>query len=80
MGKAWKWLSIKSLIEHEIPFAFSSDAPVETINPFQGIYSAIERRKDNLPENPQWRAQECITAIQAINAYTKMLQNIWHTK
>lgn len=79
--KAWKWAyPIKSLIEHEIPFAFSSDAPVETINPFQGIYSAIERRKDNLPENPQWRAQECITAIQAINAYTKNAAKISGTQ
>ena len=52
--------SIKSLISTGIEYAFGSDAPIETINPFLGIYSAIERRQNNNPKNPQFRPEQSI--------------------
>jgi len=67
---AWSY-PVKSLLDFDIPFAFSSDAPVETINPFEGIYSAVERRSHNHPQNPSWRPEECINSLQALEAYTK---------
>ncbi len=69
-ASAWSY-PVKSLLDSEILFAFSSDAPVETMNPFEGIYSAVERRSHNKPENPQWRPEECINSLQALTAYTK---------
>lgn len=62
---------IKTLINEGIPIAFGSDAPVETINPFAGIYSAIHRQAHNLPDQPVWHPEECIEMEQAIDCYTK---------
>ena len=62
--------SLKSIITAGIPYAFGSDTPVETINPFQGIYSAMERRTDNNPALPQFRPEQSLTAIEAILGYT----------
>lgn len=62
--------SISSLIAAGIPYAFGSDVPIETINPFQGIYSAIERRPNNNPSLPQFRKDQSITALNAIMGYT----------
>jgi len=62
--------SIKSLISTGIEYAFGSDAPIETINPFLGIYSAIERRQNNNPKNPQFRPEQSINPFEAIWGYT----------
>jgi len=62
--------SLKSIITAGIPYAFGSDTPVETINPFQGIYCALERRTDNNPALPQFRPEQSLTAIEAILGYT----------
>lgn len=62
--------TFKSLLDHHIPFALSSDAPVETINPFEGVYSALERKLKNLPENPSWHPDQSISAFDALKAYT----------
>lgn len=61
---------LKTLMDNNIPLAFSSDAPVETINPFEGIYSAIERKYKNNPDNPSWYPNERISDLQALKAYT----------
>ncbi|HYE81315.1 MAG TPA: amidohydrolase [Clostridia bacterium] len=47
-----------------------SDAPVEDINPFVGIYAAVTRT--DLQGNPEggWNPQEKITVREAINLYT----------
>ncbi|HQB41332.1 MAG TPA: amidohydrolase family protein, partial [Candidatus Cloacimonadota bacterium] len=75
--EAWAWAyPVKTLLDYQIPFAFSSDAPVETINPFQGIYSAIERKMYNDPKSPTWRQEERISVMQAIDAYTKCAAKI----
>jgi len=75
--EAWAWAyPVKTLLDYQIPFAFSSDAPVETINPFQGIYSAIERKMYNDPKSLTWRPEERISVLQAIDAYTKCAAKI----
>ncbi len=47
-----------------------SDGPVETVNPFQGIYAAVTRQ--NLAGHPQggWRPQDRLTRLEALQSYT----------
>ncbi len=60
----------RTLLNNKIPLAFGSDAPVETINPFQGIYSAIKRQARNDPNQKIWNKNQCITVEESIAAYT----------
>ncbi|KAF5037595.1 Amidohydrolase family protein [anaerobic digester metagenome] len=53
-----------------IPMAFGSDVPIETMNPFLGIYSAISRRQNNDPHHSVWQSSECLSPETAIDAYT----------
>lgn len=62
--------SFKDLLGMGIDCGFGSDAPVEIINPFQGIYSAIMRKAMNNPNNESWRPDQKITTLDAIKAYT----------
>jgi len=62
--------NFKSLFDNDILCAFGSDAPVETINPFLGIYSAIERKYQNHPGNLSWHPEEKISVWEAIKGYT----------
>ena len=62
--------SFKDLIDIGISCGFGSDAPVEIINPFQGIYAAIMRKSMNDPTKPSWRPEQTISTLQALKAYT----------
>lgn len=62
--------SFKDLIDMKIDCGFGSDAPVEIINPFQGIYSAIMRKAMNDPTKESWRPDQKVTSLEAIKAYT----------
>ncbi len=62
--------SFKDLIDRGISCGFGSDAPVEIINPFQGIYAAIMRKAMNDPEKPTWRPDQVLTTLEALKAYT----------
>ncbi len=53
-----------------IPFGFGSDTPIETLNPFHGIYSAVTRKQGLEPTNPAWRPEERLSALEALHAYT----------
>lgn len=51
--------------------AFGSDAPVESPNPFLGIYAAVTRAP--LPEHSElepWHPEQCIPLWNALRAYT----------
>lgn len=65
----------RSLIDSGAVFGFGSDVPVESHNPFLGIYAAIERKSRNEPSNTSWIPEQKITAEEAIRAYT-----IWAAK
>ncbi len=67
LGKVY---AFKTLSEKNIKFGFGSDAPVETINPFEGIYSALERKYQNNPENESWTPEEKLDIYQILKAYT----------
>ncbi|MGC9337909.1 MAG: amidohydrolase [Candidatus Cloacimonadia bacterium] len=60
----------RSLLQQQVHIGFGSDAPVATISPFLGIYSAIERKPRNNPKRKSWIPEEKITTDEAIRAYT----------
>jgi predicted amidohydrolase YtcJ len=63
---AYAW---KSFLDHGVTLAFGTDYPVESINPFRGLYSSITRR--NEAGTQTFQPQEKITLNQAIYAYTQ---------
>lgn len=60
-----------SLIQAGIPYAFGSDTPIETMNPFLGIYTALERKKALCPDADAWMPEERISVAAAIHGYTQ---------
>lgn len=51
--------------------AFGSDAPVESPNPFLGLYAAVTRqRPDGSPSPAGWVPEEKLTVREAVEAYT----------
>lgn len=60
----------KTLIDEGIEFIFGSDAPIETINPFLGIYTAFTRKEGLNPNSEPFNEREKISIEEAINAYT----------
>ena len=61
---------INDLCKAGVNLAFGSDTPVATFNPFEGIYSALERRYDLDPTQDKWEPQQSIGLIDALKAYT----------
>lgn len=60
----------KDLINIGNPLAFGSDAPIETINPFAGIFAATQRKLHNDPQTNSWMPQQMIEPLDALKAYT----------
>jgi predicted amidohydrolase YtcJ len=65
---AYAW---KSQLESGTRLAFGSDAPVDSPDPFLGLYAAVTRRPF-LGDHPQeaWYPEECISLWDALRAYT----------
>ncbi len=59
----------KTFLNHNVTLAFGTDYPVESINPFRGLYSAITRQ--NEAGTMTYQPQEKLTLNQAIYAYTQ---------
>ncbi len=62
--------TFNTLINNGLEPGFGSDTPVDTMNPFKGIYSALERKHLNDPKQVSWHPQEKITISTALKAYT----------
>lgn len=60
--------AIGTMLRNGTPIAFSSDAPVESVQPFYNLYCAVTRKgiKADIAYNPE----EAITLTEAIDAYT----------
>jgi predicted amidohydrolase YtcJ len=59
----------RSMLDHNITLAFGTDYPVESINPFRGLYAAITRQ--NEAGTATYQPQERISLPEAIYAYTQ---------
>lgn len=64
---AYAW---RSLLDSGARLAFGSDAPVETIDPWEGIYAAITRKRATEPASEPWYPEERISLLEALRAYT----------
>ena len=61
----------RSVLETGLLLIFGSDAPVESPNPFLGIYAALTRKLElEDPDEPVWTPEECIDLEHALRAYT----------
>jgi predicted amidohydrolase YtcJ len=59
----------RSMLSHNIPLAFGTDYPVESINPFRGLYAAVTRQ--NEAGTKTYEPQEKLTLNEALYAYTQ---------
>ncbi|QCK14595.1 amidohydrolase [Mangrovivirga cuniculi] len=59
----------KSLIENDVIFTASSDAPIGPLNPMEHIFSSVNRTDDNGNPEGGWQPQEKITIDQAFHSY-----------
>jgi hypothetical protein len=63
---AYAW---RSLLRVGTILAFGSDAPVETPDPWQGIYAAVTRR-GAAEHRTAWYPEEALTIEEAVRSYT----------
>jgi predicted amidohydrolase YtcJ len=59
----------RSLLDHGVTLAFGTDYPVESINPFRGLYAAVTRM--NEAGTQTYQPQEKVTIEEALYAYTQ---------
>jgi predicted amidohydrolase YtcJ len=59
----------RSMLDHGVTLAFGTDYPVESINPFRGLYAAVTRM--NEAGTQSFQPQEKLTIAEAIYAYTQ---------
>jgi hypothetical protein len=62
---AWRWF-----LDAGVPLAFGSDAPVEVINPFWGLYAAITRQDAAGHPDGGWHPDQRLTLDEALRAFT----------
>ncbi|MDT8337082.1 MAG: amidohydrolase [Candidatus Izemoplasmatales bacterium] len=55
----------------KLRLGFSTDSPVETVNPMHNIYTAIARKSIDFPEYEPFLPSESFSIEEAIKAYTK---------
>ncbi|MEN2975301.1 MAG: amidohydrolase [Candidatus Caldarchaeales archaeon] len=60
----------KSLIEHSVKIGFSSDSPVEPLNPWESVYAAVSRGGENI-ELYNHTSHEALSVVEALHLYTK---------
>lgn len=63
---AYAW---RSLLRMGTVLAFGSDAPVETLDPWQGLYAAVTRRRPD-DSRDAWYPEEALGVEEAVRAYT----------
>lgn len=61
--------AFNSLLKSGARLGFGSDAPIESANPFLGIYAAVSRKSPG-DTRDSWYPEQCITLNQAVAAYT----------
>jgi predicted amidohydrolase YtcJ len=68
-GRAAHSFAWRSLAAAGALLAFGSDAPVETANPWLGLFAAVRRRDPTEPA-PGWHAEQALDPVAALSAYT----------
>jgi len=69
---AYAWKTVLDQGKGFVTLAFGSDAPVETPNPFEGMYAAITRKRaSESDETESWTPEQKISLYEALHAYTQ---------
>lgn len=61
----------KSLLQAKVRLAFGSDAPVELINPWHGLFASITRQDANLLPPQGFFPDQRLTREEALSAFTR---------
>jgi predicted amidohydrolase YtcJ len=61
---AYAW---RALADAGAALAFGSDAPIEPLQPLQGVHAAVNRTLDG---RPPWRAEQALTVAEAVAGFT----------
>lgn len=64
---AYAW---NSLLKQHTNLVFGSDAPIESINPWLGLYAAVTRQNIKGEPKQGWHPAERITLAEALRAFT----------
>jgi predicted amidohydrolase YtcJ len=67
LAGAYAW---KSLLDSSAHLAFGSDAPVESFNPFRGLFAAVTRQDEKLAPEGGWLPEQRLTREEALRVYT----------
>lgn len=67
MAGAYAW---RTILDGGNIIIGGSDAPVELVNPFHGIYAAVTRRDRSGEPDGGWRAEERMTRREALRSFT----------
>ena len=63
--------ALKTQLDHGARLALGSDAPVESPNPFLGLYAAVTRRRaDGSPSAEGWYPEQKLTMAEAWEGFT----------
>jgi predicted amidohydrolase YtcJ len=63
--------ALKTQLDHGARLALGSDAPVESPNPFLGLYAAVSRRRaDGSPSVEGWYPEQKLTMAEAWEGFT----------
>lgn len=62
--------AFKTLKDAGLLLTFGSDAPVETINPFHGMFAALTRQVIDDPNDSAWYPNEILSIEEILEAYT----------
>lgn len=65
-GHAFAW---RSLADAGALLAFGSDAPVESVNPWLGLFAGVRRRYP-AQADPGWHLEQALDPVAALSAYT----------
>lgn len=65
---AYAW---RKVLKAGVHLAFGSDFPIESVNPFFGIYAAVTRQDQTGNPPGGWKPEEKLTLPEAISAFTK---------
>jgi len=67
-----RWVyPFRSFLERGVGLSFSSDAPVEPCNPFEGVYAAVTRGSLEGLEIAKLTLGEALTTAEALRCYTE---------
>ena len=76
LERSYPW---RSIIDSGLHIVNGSDAPVELVNPYHGLYACVTRKgRDEQPEGG-WFPDQCMTREEALKSFTIWAQAYaWH--